>query len=101
MRARRELRAIVLGLSLGWMAAGACAVEVDTAFCVKEQRSCSHADECETDEDCVPAEAYDADAVTTCDEGRCVWDCSDGESCPAGWRCHVPERGLDELFGAC
>ena len=101
MRTTHRAATIVLGLGLGWGLASACAVEADLAICVKEQRSCSEAHECETDEDCVPAEAFDADAITMCDRGRCVWDCTEGESCPGGWRCKVPDRGFDEVFGGC
>jgi hypothetical protein len=101
MRATHRAASIVAGLIAGWATATACAVPADLAICVKEQRSCEAAHECETDDDCVPAEAFDADAITVCDRGQCVWDCTEGETCPGGWRCRAPDESFGQVFGGC
>jgi hypothetical protein len=78
-----------------------CLESAPRSLCVKHDRSCAGPSMCATAEECVPAEAFDADAATDCDGGRCVWDCSDGESCPDGWSCEAEETELVDLVGGC
>ena len=88
------LLAGVFGLNLT-----ACLEPPPRSLCVKHDRSCGGSSVCASADECVPAEAFDADAATDCDEGRCVWDCSDGESCPDGWACEAEELELADLVG--
>jgi hypothetical protein len=95
---------IGIGLVLGLAAAFSCAGAAPRSLCVRDFRSCDvdGAPTCDDAEECVPAEAYDAEALTDCDDGRCVWDCSAGESCPSGWSCKAMEPTLGELIhGGC
>jgi len=93
----------VLGALMGVSGLGlpACLDRPERSLCVKHDRSCGGPSVCDSADECVPAEAYDAEAATDCDEGRCVWDCSDGESCPAGWTCQAEETELIDLVGGC
>lgn len=95
---------VVLGFLIGLtgsVAMASCVVEESRSICVKTQRSCDlHGDDmCETADECVPADAFDADAVTDCEDGQCVWDCTDGGSCPSGWSCLPVRKGVEELLG--
>lgn len=80
----------------GAVAVSCTSGEVPRSICVKQQRSCDlhHDDQCESADECVPAEAFDADAFTDCEDGQCVWDCTDGELCPSGWECVAQEPTL-------
>lgn len=100
----RTLVTIGIGIVLGFSVATACSVDAGRSLCVKSFRACdvAGAQTCDDVDECVPAEAYDAEAVTDCDDGRCVWDCSGGETCPAGWTCTRMEPSLGELLhGGC
>lgn len=90
----------VFGLA-GALATTACATEESRSICVKTQRSCDLDGDhmCETPDECVPAEAFDADAITDCEDGQCVWDCTDGGSCPSGWSCMPVRKGVSDLLG--
>jgi hypothetical protein len=94
---------VIIGFVAGLVGATgvACTRESGRSICVKIERSCelSGPSACESADECVPADAYDADAFTDCVDGQCVWDCSDGEQCPGGWRCMQERESLDELLG--
>lgn len=98
------LRAAV-GFAVGMSGAMgiSCTGDTPRSLCVKEARSCglSPDNECDEADECVPAEAFDADAVTDCEDGQCVWDCTGGEACPSGWRCEAQEPTLGELISGC
>lgn len=103
-------RARYLHLVVGF-AAGICGAvatscthgEQVRSVCVKQVRACDlHPDDqCEVADECVPAEAFGADAFTDCEDGQCVWDCSDGETCPDGWACVAQQPTLVELIHGC
>jgi hypothetical protein len=100
-------RRVVLGVLIGLFAGAsgltmpACLGHAPRSLCVKHERSCGGPTVCESADECVPAEAYGAEAATDCDEGRCVWDCSDGETCPDGWACEAQELELADLVDGC
>lgn len=103
-RARWVLQ-VVVGFAVGLSGASvvSCSGDAPRALCVKEARSCglSHDDECDEADECVPAEEFGADAITDCEDGQCVWDCTGGEACPSGWRCAPQEPTLGELISGC
>ena len=103
-RVRWVLQAVVgFAMGLSGALAVSCTGESPRAVCVKLERSCDlHADDdCEEADECVPAEEFGADAVTDCEDGQCVWDCTGGEACPAGWRCQEQRPTLVELISGC
>lgn len=97
---------LVVGFVAGICGAVATACtegEAPRSICVKQQRSCDlHPDDqCAAADECIPAEAFGADAYTDCEDGQCVWDCSDGETCPGGWECVPQQPTLAELIHGC
>ncbi len=97
---------LVVGFAAGMSGASAvsCTTEAPRAVCEKQMRSCaapSHDEACDEADECIPAEALGGDALTDCEDGRCVWDCSAGEACPDGWRCVEQSRTLGELISGC
>ena len=105
MRGRISGVNVVLGFLVGLagaVAVASCAVEESRSICVKTWRSCDLGgdhDMCEAPDECVPAEAFEADAITDCEDGQCVWDCTDGGSCPSGWSCLPVRKGVGEVLG--
>lgn len=99
----------VLSLFVGFTAgmsgamAVSCTGDAPRAICVKSERVCSLGsdNDCDDADQCIPAEEFDADAVTDCEDGQCVWDCTGGESCPSGWTCKEQRRTLLELVSGC
>lgn len=87
----------------GAVATSCTSGDAPRSICVKQERSCDlHADnQCDAADECIPAEAFDADAFTDCENGQCVWDCTDGELCPSGWACVAQQRSLVELLHGC
>lgn len=96
---------LVVGFAMGVSGplAVSCTGDSPRAICLQETRSCGldSGNECDEADECIPAEALDADAVTDCEDGQCVWDCSGGEACPSGWRCVEQQRTLGELISGC